>query len=280
MKLLLAVALASLSVLPTSAQPGPTSFEDFYKATESAWCGHDLPSALKSLPALRLAARGLPENDRRRVKALLLEDRVRGSTGDAAGAIAALDEAEAVYRKRGDGDRRQLADLLIERAGRQSHANDETGALKTGREALPLLRALHNDEGEGAMLAQMGLSAGALGDHRLARNYFQRALAIFKRLKKPEGVASVEINLAEDDSTAGRNVEAEKLYLDAIAVRMKSRGEHDALLSDFIDRYSIFLSSLGPERAAEAAKWKKLAAGAAPENVNVEKAASYGCSSR
>jgi tetratricopeptide (TPR) repeat protein/TolB-like protein len=131
-------------------------------------------------------------------------------------AVAALSEAERLFRE--TGDRRGMAGAMNNRALVLAGRGDLDGAQRLSEEALAAYRAIGNKSGEALMVGNLGNIEYFRGDLSGARRRWEQTLPAYRELNEKNGAARMLNNIASVLGEQGDQPGARAMFEQALAL--------------------------------------------------------------
>ena len=114
-------------------------------------------------------------------------------------------------------DERQRANAVVKEGMRLSDQRNYSGARERWEQALPVYRRLKLVEEEAGVLTLLGTQAGAIGQPAEADAYLKRALVCYRKLDSKDDVADVLYDIAAVAMSAGKSDQARRYFDQALA---------------------------------------------------------------
>ncbi len=157
--------------------------------------------------------------------------RAQASLGNAKDALSNFQEALQIRRE--IGDRRGLADTLIDLGNFHEDRDDRDEALKMYKEALQLEGDLGNEGLQAICLNNIGTVYSEKGQFEDSLAYYQQALQLREKSKVPQDIVEAVHNLGDTYADMGQYDKAISYFLRALDLRRSMNDARGAALESY-----------------------------------------------
>ena len=140
---------------------------------------------------------------------------------------------EALQIRRDIGDKRGLADTLIDMGNFSNDRGDHDQALKMYKEALQLERDIGNESLQAICMNNIGAVYSEKNQYDDALTYFQQVLQLREKSKVPQDIVEAVYNLGQVLSNMGQYDQAISYYMRALDLRRSMNDPHGAALASY-----------------------------------------------
>jgi len=143
------------------------------------------------------------------------------------------DLQEALQLRRETGEKKGIGDILIDFARFYNGRSQYDQALKLLKESLQIQQDVGNENGQSLCLNNIGNTYLFMGDYENARTYFEQALQMREKFKVPRDLADTLHNLGEIYMKMGQSDRALADYLRALELRRSAGDRRGAAIESY-----------------------------------------------